>query len=74
MSGADQFRYDGKRAVIVGGATGMGAAAAHLLTELGAELVVLDVQDVPYPVAQTARVDLRSVASIDGDRSDGVMS
>ncbi len=65
MSGVEQFRYDGKRAVIVGGATGMGAAAAHLLADLGAEVVALDVQDIPYDVAQSARVDLRNVASID---------
>jgi NAD(P)-dependent dehydrogenase (short-subunit alcohol dehydrogenase family) len=65
MSGAEQFRYDGRRAVIVGGATGMGAATAHLLADLGAEVVVLDVQDIPYPADQTARVDLRSGASID---------
>ena len=65
MSGADQFRYDGKRAVVVGGATGMGAAAAHLLADLGAEVVALDVQDIPYDVSRAAHVDLRSVASID---------
>ena len=65
MSGVEQFRYDGKRAVIVGGATGMGAAAAHLLADLGAQVVALDVQDIPYDVARSARVDLRNVASID---------
>src|SRR5262245_11345965 len=27
MTGIEQFRYDGKRALVVGGATGMGAAA-----------------------------------------------
>jgi len=63
--GIEQFRYDGKRAVIVGGATGMGAAAAALLADLGASLVVLDVQDVPYPVEQAVRVDLRNPGSID---------
>jgi len=31
--GIEQFRYDGKRAVIVGGATGMGAAATALLAD-----------------------------------------
>ncbi len=65
MSGIEQFRYDGKRAVVVGAATGMGAATAHLLAELGAEVVALDVQDIPYAVARSARVDLRSAASID---------
>ena len=32
---ADAFRYDGKRALVVGGATGMGAATARLVTDLG---------------------------------------
>ncbi len=63
--GIEQFRYDGKRAVIVGGATGMGAATATLLADLGAELVVLDVQDVEYDVSRSVRVDLRDPASID---------
>jgi NAD(P)-dependent dehydrogenase (short-subunit alcohol dehydrogenase family) len=68
--GIEQFRYDGKRAVIVGGATGMGAASAALLAELGAELVVLDVQDVAYDVSKFVRVDLRSRASIDAALDD----
>ena len=38
----DAFRYDGKRALVVGGATGMGAAAAELLQAAGAEVVVMD--------------------------------
>ncbi len=31
MSLFDAFRYDGKRVLVVGGATGMGAAAAQLV-------------------------------------------
>jgi len=31
---ADAFRYDGKRALVVGGATGMGAAVAELVQDL----------------------------------------
>ena len=65
MSAVDQFRFDGRRAVVVGGATGMGAATARMLADLGAEVVALDVQDIPYEVDHSARVDLRSVASID---------
>src|SRR5262249_28474723 len=65
VGGADQFRYDGRRAVVVGGATGMGAAAARLLAELGAEVVALDLQAIPYEVDRAVHVDLRSVASID---------
>jgi NAD(P)-dependent dehydrogenase (short-subunit alcohol dehydrogenase family) len=36
------FRLDGKRAVVTGGAAGLGAAAAHLLREAGARVEVLD--------------------------------
>ena len=68
--GIEQFRYDGKRAVIVGGATGMGAATATLLSELGAEVVALDVQDVTYEVSKSVRVDLRNRASIDAALDD----
>ena len=42
----DAFRYDGKRALVVGGATGMGAAAAELVLDAGAEVVVMDRADV----------------------------
>ena len=65
MGGAEQFRYDGRRAVVVGGATGMGASAARLLAELGAEVVALDLQEIPYDVDRSVHVDLRRVASID---------
>jgi NAD(P)-dependent dehydrogenase (short-subunit alcohol dehydrogenase family) len=32
----DAFSYEGKRAVIVGGATGMGAAVAEVVKDAGA--------------------------------------
>jgi NAD(P)-dependent dehydrogenase (short-subunit alcohol dehydrogenase family) len=38
MSLFDSFRYDGKRVLVVGGATGMGAAAAELVQDAGAEV------------------------------------
>ena len=41
----DAFRYDGKRALVVGGATGMGAAVAELAQDAGAEVVVMDRAD-----------------------------
>ena len=34
MTAMDQFRYDGKRVLVVGGATGMGAAAAKIVGEV----------------------------------------
>lgn len=63
--GNDVFGYDGKRVLVVGGATGMGAAVAKLTAELGAEVTVLDVADVSFPVAASMKVDLRDKASVD---------
>ena len=40
--GNESFRYDGKRVLVVGGATGMGAAAARQVASLGAAVVVMD--------------------------------
>ena len=63
--GIDAFRYDGKRALVIGGATGMGAATAQTVGELGAEVVVLDVADVSYPAAQVVQLDLRNRDEVD---------
>jgi NAD(P)-dependent dehydrogenase (short-subunit alcohol dehydrogenase family) len=65
MSGFEAFRYDGKRVLVVGGATGMGAAAAKTVGELGGEVVVLDYAPVDFPVAQAISVDLRDREAID---------
>ena len=62
---ADQFRYDGKRVLVVGGATGMGAAAAALVQELGAEVVVMDFAEITLPGVKAINLDLRNEASID---------
>ena len=61
----DAFGYEGKRALVVGGATGMGAAVASLLGELGGEVFVIDVADVDYEVSRVLRADLRDRASVD---------
>jgi NAD(P)-dependent dehydrogenase (short-subunit alcohol dehydrogenase family) len=63
--GIDAFRYDGKRVLVVGGASGMGAAAARTAADLGAEVVVMDVADVAFPVVQALKVDLRDRTSVD---------
>jgi NAD(P)-dependent dehydrogenase (short-subunit alcohol dehydrogenase family) len=65
MTIVDRLRYDGKRALVVGGATGMGAAAAKSAAELGAEVIVMDYAPVKYDVAQAIQVDLRDPTSID---------
>jgi NAD(P)-dependent dehydrogenase (short-subunit alcohol dehydrogenase family) len=61
----DAFRFDGKRALVVGGATGMGAAAAELVQDAGAEVVVMDYADVTLPGVKAIQVNLADAASID---------
>jgi NAD(P)-dependent dehydrogenase (short-subunit alcohol dehydrogenase family) len=65
MSLSDAFRFDGKRVLVVGGATGMGAAAADLALDAGAEVVVMDFADVKRPGVKAIRLDLAEKASID---------
>jgi NAD(P)-dependent dehydrogenase (short-subunit alcohol dehydrogenase family) len=62
---ADSYRFDGKRALVVGGATGMGAATAALVQDLGAEVVVMDHAEVGLPGVKAIRLDLRDRQSID---------
>jgi NAD(P)-dependent dehydrogenase (short-subunit alcohol dehydrogenase family) len=61
----DAYRYDGKRALVVGGATGMGAAAAELVKDAGAEVVVMDRAEITLPGVKTIQLDLADKASID---------
>jgi NAD(P)-dependent dehydrogenase (short-subunit alcohol dehydrogenase family) len=61
----DAFRYDGKRVLVVGGATGMGAAAAELLLDAGAEVVVMDYAEVTLAGAKAIHVNLADKASIE---------
>lgn len=67
------FRYDGKRALVVGGATGMGAAAAELVKDAGAEVIVADRAPVTLEGVQSLQVDLADETSIDAlaDAVDG---
>ena len=65
MSLSDGFRFDGKRVLVVGGATGMGAAAAELALDLGAEVVVMDRAEVTVPGVTDVGLDLASRVSID---------
>jgi NAD(P)-dependent dehydrogenase (short-subunit alcohol dehydrogenase family) len=76
----DAFRYDGKRVLVVGGATGMGAAAAELALSAGAEVVVMDVAEITLAGVEAIHVDLADRASIDaaieqcGGRVDALFS
>ncbi|MFN8027470.1 MAG: SDR family oxidoreductase [Acidimicrobiia bacterium] len=62
---ADAYRFDGKRALVVGGATGMGAAAAELVQDLGAEVIVMDFAPVTLAGAKAINLDLRDKDAID---------
>jgi len=61
----DPLKYEGKRVVVTGAASGMGAACAAALTELGAEVHAVDIQDAAGPVAAFHRCDLSDPASIE---------
>jgi NAD(P)-dependent dehydrogenase (short-subunit alcohol dehydrogenase family) len=61
----DAFRYNGKRALVVGGATGMGASVAELVQDAGAEVVVMDYAEITLPGVEAIHVNLADKASID---------
>ena len=61
----DILGYVGKTVVVSGAASGMGAAAARTLVDLGAEVHALDVNPIEAKVAQGIEVDLRERRSIE---------
>lgn len=65
MSLFDAFRYNGKRALVVGGATGMGAAVAELAVDAGAEVVVMDIVESSVAGTKFIKVNLADKSSID---------
>jgi NAD(P)-dependent dehydrogenase (short-subunit alcohol dehydrogenase family) len=65
MSLFDAFRYDGKRALIVGGATGMGAAVAAVVKDAGADVVVMDRAEIDLAGVTAIKVDMSDRDSID---------
>jgi len=80
MALMDAFGYAGKRVAVVGGATGMGAAAAELVKEAGAEVVVLDRAPVTQEGVTSITLDLSDKNSIEtaaaalGGRIDALFS
>lgn len=65
MGAFDAFGYRGKRALVVGGATGMGAATAELAQEAGAEVVVMDIAEPSLAGAKYIQLNLADKDSID---------
>lgn len=65
MSLFDAFSYQGKRVLVVGGATGMGAAAAEVVRDAGAEVVVMDRAEVALDGVKSISLNLADKDSID---------
>jgi NAD(P)-dependent dehydrogenase (short-subunit alcohol dehydrogenase family) len=63
--GLDEYSYEGRRVLVVGGASGMGAAAAALAQDLGGEVIVADIAVVSMSGTKVIKLDLREPDSID---------
>jgi NAD(P)-dependent dehydrogenase (short-subunit alcohol dehydrogenase family) len=61
----DLWRYDGRRVVVTGCASGIGEHTARQLTELGAEVIGLDQRRPALQLAEFHEMDLSDEASID---------
>ncbi|GAB5453215.1 MAG: coniferyl-alcohol dehydrogenase [Halioglobus sp.] len=57
--------YEGKNVVVTGAASGMGQAAAWLLSDLGARVFALDIADVSAPVEMVLKVDMKDTETLD---------
>ncbi|MDQ1475517.1 MAG: hypothetical protein QOE62_746 [Actinomycetota bacterium] len=60
------LQYEGKRVIVTGAASGMGAATAEILVELGAEVHAIDIKKPEVAgLASFSQVDLRDPAQIE---------
>jgi len=61
----DAFGYQGKRALVVGGASGMGAATVDVLLDAGADVTMMDRAEASKPGVTFIPLDLSDRASIE---------
>jgi NAD(P)-dependent dehydrogenase (short-subunit alcohol dehydrogenase family) len=61
----DVLGYAGQSVVVTGAASGMGAATAQILVDVGAEVTAVDIKPASVPVKTTLEVDLRDPRAID---------
>ena len=81
MAQADErWRYDGRRVVVTGCASGIGAHVARQVADLGGEVVGLDIKPPAEEPGEFIELDLSDPASIDraaesiGDRIDALFN
>lgn len=81
MNEADElWRYDGRRVVVTGCASGIGAHVARQVADLGAEVIGLDIKPSTDGFAQFIPLDLSDPESVDravdavGDRIDALFN
>jgi len=60
------WRYDGRRVVVTGCASGIGAEVAQQLAGFGAEVIGLDIRPPAFDIGEFISLDLYDPASIDG--------
>ncbi|MEO3760135.1 coniferyl-alcohol dehydrogenase [Mycobacterium sp. B14F4] len=76
----ERWRYDGRRVVVTGCASGIGAHVARQIADLGGEVVGLDIKPPDDEVGEFVALDLADPASIDraaesvGDRVDALFN
>ncbi len=62
----DVLRYEGLHVVVTGAASGMGAATARILVQLGARVTGIDIRPTQAPVDWVIEADLRDPAAVAG--------
>jgi NAD(P)-dependent dehydrogenase (short-subunit alcohol dehydrogenase family) len=65
----DRFRYDGKRCLVVGCYSGMGAATAKIVQSLGGDVHGIDYREPDSELASFTQCDLRDLGQIDATLS-----